>query len=99
MDENAFIDKADTLLDVLSETLEARGIDVEQEEGVVTVTLDDGKQFIINRHLPMKQLWLSSPFSGASHYDYDEAADVWRNTRPPHDTLRERLLGELDTHS
>ncbi|MBC6443981.1 MAG: iron donor protein CyaY [Alphaproteobacteria bacterium GM202ARS2] len=96
MDENTFIDKANTLLDALCETLEAQGIDVEQEDGVVTVTLDNGKQFIINRHLPMKQLWLSSPFSGASHYTYHAEDDVWRNTRPPNDTLKERLLKELE---
>jgi frataxin len=26
-------------------------------------------------------LWLSSPVSGASHYDYDAAAAAWRSTR------------------
>jgi frataxin len=82
LDESRFAALADRTLehvaDVLDEALGDR-IDVDYQHGIVTITLGDGGQYVLNKHGPMRQLWLSSPVSGASHFDWRE--DAWRSTR------------------
>ena len=36
--------------------------------GVLNIELEDGRLYIINKHLPSKQIWLSSPASGADYF-------------------------------
>jgi frataxin len=55
--------------------------EVDFEGGVLTVELEDGRQYVLNKHAPTKQVWLSSPISGASHYLFDEVSASWKNTR------------------
>ncbi len=35
---------------------------------------------MINKHKPNRQIWMSSPASGASHFDYSAEGD-WVETR------------------
>lgn len=97
MDESAFEAAAETTLTrlytVIDETL-ADEVDAELRGGILTLELEDGRQYVINKHAPSKQIWLSSPVSGAAHFDYDASSKSWRSTRggPP---LAERLAGEL----
>lgn len=56
-------------------------LDVELHEGVLTIETELGKTFVLNKHAPLRQLWLSSPVSGASHYNFDEATGAWSGTR------------------
>lgn len=56
-------------------------VDVEFQNGILTLDLEDGGQYVINRHGPNKEIWLSSPRSGAWHFKYDAAGSVWRSTR------------------
>ena len=55
--------------------------EVDLEGGIMNVELDDGRQYIINKHSPNRQIWLSSPLSGAHHFSFDEDAGVWASTR------------------
>lgn len=97
MEESAFQAAAESMLTrlytVIDETL-GDDVDAELRGGILTLELDDGRQYVINRHAPTRQLWLSSPVSGAAHFDYHEATRSWRSTRggPP---LAERLAAEL----
>src|SRR5690242_12023548 len=74
MNETEFHHFADrtliTLLDTLEETDQAGGLEVEFENGVLSVTLASGKQLLVSKHAPSKQLWLSSPLQGGLHFDY-----------------------------
>ncbi len=84
MDDATFESAADgTLADLMDRIDDALGdqMDVELEAGVLTIELDDGAQYLINKHGPMRQIWLSSPVSGAGHYDYDTARRSWINSR------------------
>ncbi len=45
---------------------------------------------MINKHTPNRQIWLSSPVSGAAHFVHDPDAGVWRSTRA--DVQLHRLL-------
>lgn len=95
---------AERTLEALAEAIENAGadadadvdvdVDVELEDGVLTVEMADGRIFLLNRHVPLRQLWLSSPVSGASHYAHDAAAGGWRSTRDGSDLL-ERLRDEF----
>lgn len=63
---------ADPTLERWAEALETADpegkLDVALENGILTITIEaDGRQFVLNKHSPMRQLWLSSPVSGAYH--------------------------------
>ena len=84
MDDAAFESAADSTLATLMDRIDgALGdhLDIDLEGGVLTIELDSGAQYVINKHGPMRQLWLSSPISGAGHYDYDVSRGGWVNTR------------------
>ncbi len=90
IDDATFETLAEAALQSIADTLEdadADNLDVELEEGVLTIEVDDGGTFLLNKHAPMKQLWLSSPKSGASHYALAEEGGRWLSTRDGTDLL------------
>ncbi|MBL8699960.1 MAG: iron donor protein CyaY [Alphaproteobacteria bacterium] len=96
MDERAFETKAAATLARLAERLEAEladDLDVELRGGILTLELADGRQFIVNKHAPNRELWLSSPVSGAHHFAW--RAEAWRSTRGDA-TLTGCLADDLD---
>lgn len=97
LDETAFEKLATVTLNRLAEAIEtalADHVEVEFQGGILTVELDDGGQYVINKHGPNRQIWLSSPKSGAWHFAWDEAGQVWTSTRAPA-TLNGLLSQEL----
>ena len=70
-----------------------RSSDAELQGGVLTVDGDDGT-WVVNKHAPTRQIWLSSPKSGARHYAFDQASGLWKDTRGSGDLLQ-TLAGEL----
>jgi frataxin len=62
---------------------------------VVTAKLGSKGTYVVNKQTPSRQLWLSSPFSGPWHYDFD--GSTWRCTKDGH-AMAERLRGELRQH-
>jgi frataxin len=89
MEETLFKAASNQILLDLAEAIEnsdEKGeLDVEYASGVLTVTLANKKQYVINQHVPMRQIWISSPVSGAGHYDYVDG--YWKNTRGGQDLL------------
>lgn len=79
--ESAFLLLADATLNRLADMAEIADdegvLDIELADGILTVTLPGGKQFLINRHKPTLQMWYSSPLSGGLHFDYDEVEKLW----------------------
>ena len=92
MSNSSFESLADSLLAALEEGLDAHG-DAELQGGILTVDGDDGT-WIINKHAPTKQIWLSSPLSGARHYAFDAVSGQWKDTRGGADLLA-HLSAEL----
>ena len=82
MDAQSFHTLADKQLHILTEALETADeeglLEVDSDQGIITITLKTGRQYVINKHAPTQQIWLSSPVSGASHFAYDEGAQSWR---------------------
>ncbi|MBF0167234.1 MAG: iron donor protein CyaY [Alphaproteobacteria bacterium] len=81
LDESRFAALAAQLLSRLSDLAEEAGLDADLQGNVLTLELEDGRQFVINSHAPLRQIWLSSPVSGASHYEAVAEGVAWRSTR------------------
>ena len=62
--------------------LEAEGGEGEAElhEGVLRISLSDGRAYVLNRQTPTEQIWWSSPLSGPRRYTW-RAEDDWRCVR------------------
>lgn len=95
-DSVAFETRADAALKRLFERLEtaADALEIDIADGALSIGLDGGAEFLVTRHGPSRQLWLSSPVSGGTHYVYDAARDAWLSTRDGA-ALHDRLAAEL----
>ncbi len=95
MNETDYHMLADRQLDRIAQTLEDADqqglIELEQDAGVVTIALNDKRQFIVSKHSPTRQIWLSSPVSGGLHFVYD--GQEWRIADKR--TLTDVLYSEL----
>ena len=84
LDESAFEQVAmETLEDLMDAIDEGLGdyLDIDLNGGILTIELDEGGQYIINKHGASRQIWMSSPMSGATHYDYDDGEGCWVSTK------------------
>jgi len=54
-------------------------LEIDYDGKALQIYLQDGKQYLINFHGVTNQLWISSPFSGAHHFDYKDGS--WQSTR------------------
>lgn len=98
-DESRFHDTADKTLRHIAEVVEdvlGDELDVDMQGGILTIELSDRRQYVLNKHTPNRELWLSSPVSGAWHFAWDEGL-AWRSTRDPAVALKPLLAGELET--
>lgn len=68
--------------------------DVDLLGGILTIDTDDHGQFLINKHAPLTQIWLSSPLSGAWHFDYEVQNKQWICTKTQQNLL-DMLCSEL----
>ncbi len=84
MHESDFLAAAEAMQRRWFDALEAAepdALDVDFENGILTVEAEGIGTFVLSKHAPTRQLWLSSPLSGASHYQYDAARAAWLSTR------------------
>ena len=91
MDERAFESLVARILADFADRLEQAlddAAEVEFRGGILTVSCADGRQFVVNKHAPTREIWLSSPISGAVHFA--RRGEEWVSTRGP-DRLADRL--------
>jgi len=85
LDETLFHQKADALLERIADEIDESDkemlIDADLNQGVLTLELDSGQEYVISKHSVAKQVWLSSPISGGLHYDYQPELDGWELTK------------------
>ncbi len=96
LDESAFHAAADAALSALMETIEdALGdvLDVDLDGGILTIELDSGGRYVINKHALSRQIWMSSPVSGATHFGHC-GEKGWLSARSD-ESLAGMLAGEL----
>ena len=89
----ALADEAlDTILEKADELSDERDdVEVELSSGVLTLKTPEGT-WVLNKQVPNRQLWLSSPVSGPCRYEYVEG--TWTHTRDG-SSLSELLEREL----
>ena len=89
----ALADEAlDTILEKADELADERDdVEVELSSGVLTLKTPEGT-WVLNKQVPNRQLWLSSPVSGPCRYEYVEG--TWTHTRDG-SSLAELLEREL----
>ena len=82
MTESQFNQLVDETLEAIELALDEVDGDLDYEigGGVLTVTFENGTSLVFSRQPPTRQLWLAAR-SGGFHYDYDEDAGDWRDTR------------------
>jgi frataxin len=96
MSNSTFESLADSLLAALEEGIGPHA-DAELQGGVLTVEGDSksgGGTWLVNKHAPTQQIWLSSPQSGARHYAFDTGSGQWKDTRGGPDLIA-HLSAEL----
>ncbi len=88
--DTAFDSKANSFLVALSTAFEDAlpAAEVDLEGGILTIELEDGGTYVINKHAPTRQIWVSSPASGATHFARDQGSDRWIDTRGGRDLAR-----------
>jgi frataxin len=76
-DQSRFDALADAFLSGLAERVEDAldSVEVDLINGILTIETEDRRSFVINKHGPNRQIWLSSPISGAHHFDADLSPD------------------------
>ncbi|KAL4472712.1 hypothetical protein ABPG74_018661 [Tetrahymena malaccensis] len=80
--------------DVLEESPSQRISDVQISDGVIKVTTQGEKTFVINRQVPNRQIWYSSPVSGPQRFNWDLQEAKWKNQK--NEELSKLLFKEID---
>ena len=83
----------DTILEKADELSDERDdVEVELSSGVLTLKIAETGTWVLNKQVPNKQIWLSSPVSGPCRYEYVDG--TWTHTRDG-SSLAELLEREL----
>lgn len=70
--------------------------DVDLFEDSLMVNLPEKRQYLINKHGVTRQLWISSPFTGAHHFKFKN--NFWVSTRTD-EPIEAFLQHEKNTHA
>jgi iron-sulfur cluster assembly protein CyaY len=100
--ESLFNERVDDTFETIELSLDEVDSDLDYESGggVLTVKFENGTTMVFSRQPPVRQLWLAAR-SGGFHFEYDDEADDWRNTRDgqllrPFVVAQMREQGEID---
>ncbi|KAG4912781.1 hypothetical protein AAZX31_19G106300 [Glycine max] len=64
-------------LEDYGDSVEVDGFDIDYGNDVLTIKLGDLGTYVLNKQTPNRQLWLSSPVSGPSRFDWDRDTKAW----------------------
>lgn len=68
------------------------GIDADILGDILHIYLEDGGEYVINKHRASQQIWVSSPISGAGKFSYLEDIEDWKSG---HNILFDKISSEL----
>ncbi len=57
------------MLDFFEKLEETHDISPELDSGVLNVIMPDDREYVINKHTPSRQIWVSSPYTGAGYFE------------------------------
>ncbi|XP_071703469.1 frataxin, mitochondrial-like [Rutidosis leptorrhynchoides] len=82
--EDEFHELADATMYNLLEKIEEYGdavdidgFDIDYGNQVLTVKFGDLGTYVLNKQTPNRQIWMSSPVSGPSRFDWDQSTKAW----------------------
>lgn len=80
--ESEFNERVDNTFEAIELSLDEVDSDLDYEAGggVLTVNFENGTTMVFSRQPPVRQLWLAAR-SGGFHFEYDDEAGDWCNTR------------------
>ena len=91
--------KASDTLDDIFNLVESKfdNYEVDYEDENLRIDSLEGKgTFILSIHTPTSQIWLSSPISGAHHFESRSSESVeWISTRDSNINLKQLIIKEL----
>ncbi|KAI8007321.1 hypothetical protein LOK49_LG07G02353 [Camellia lanceoleosa] len=64
-------------LEEYGDSVDIDGFDIDYGNQVLTVKLGTLGTYVLNKQTPNRQIWLSSPVSGSSRFDWDQDARTW----------------------
>ncbi|XP_075503329.1 frataxin, mitochondrial [Primulina tabacum] len=82
-------------LEEYGDSVEIDGYDVDYGNEVLTLKLGRLGTYVINKQTPNRQIWMSSPVSGPSRFDWDQHSRAWiyrRTTQDLSKVLETELL-------
>ncbi|KAM0952375.1 putative ferroxidase [Dioscorea sansibarensis] len=95
LEENEFHQLADDTIHDLQEKFEEYGdsvqidgFDIDYGNQVLTLKLGNLGTYVVNKQTPNRQIWLSSPISGPSRFDWDAKANSWVYRRTKANLMR-----------
>ena len=94
-----FKNKASETLDDIFNLVESKfdNYEVDYEDENLRIDSLEGKgTFVVSIHTPTSQIWLSSPISGAHHFESRSSESVeWISTRDSNINLKQLIIKEL----
>lgn len=97
LDQSAYETIADRTLENIMRVIDEKLgelVEADLVAGILSIGMASGGCYVISKHTPNRQIWMSSPRSGASHFAYDGNQKKWVDTRGGTDLL-ERLASEF----
>jgi frataxin len=79
------------LFEILQQPAKYQDLDVDLSDDILYITLPNNRQYVINKHSPSRQIWVSSPVSGASYYRIENQLFISKTN----EFLIAKLLNEL----
>ena len=94
-----FKKKASDTLDDIFNLVESKfdNYEVDFEDENLRIDSLEGKgTFVVSIHTPTSQIWLSSPISGAHHFESKSPESIeWTSTRDANINLKQLIIKEL----
>lgn len=59
------------------DSVDIDGFDIDYGNQVLTVKFGNLGTYVLNKQTPNRQIWMSSPVSGPSRFDWDPTAEAW----------------------
>lgn len=97
---NSTIHDLQEKLEEYGDIVQIDGFDVDYGNEVLTLKLGALGTYVLNKQTPNRQIWLSSPVSGPSRFDWDHNDQAWVYRRTKADLLKlleselQQLCGE-----
>ena len=92
------LDTLDDIFNLVESKFDNYEVDYE-DENLRIDSLEGKGTFVLSIHTPTSQIWLSSPISGAHHFESKSPESVeWISTRDANINLKQLIIKELGSN-